>query len=303
MHLVRHSTARGVVLRQHACSPPCLQQQLGLLEGNYNGSGCRGRRMPPHAAAASPDIVQQLGSTTTATASPAQQQPVQEQKHQQQQQRQESGSFNWHRAWYPVAIVSQLHEARPTATQLLGMDMVIWRDGNGSWVVFEDRCPHRLAPLSEGRLEPATGHLMCSYHGWQFDSQGKCTSIPQIGEPAAHAAACSSKRTCAIAYPCQVAQGLLWVWPDAGSPELAAASPPALSSQYGAEGWTLLGGEWFARDLEYGFDTMMENLFDPSHIPFAHHGIMGSASRDKAQPLHITTTVDVTPTGGCRWCC
>eukprot|EP00882_Tetradesmus_deserticola_P014190 GHRQ01015081.1.p1 GENE.GHRQ01015081.1~~GHRQ01015081.1.p1 ORF type:complete len:316 (+),score=77.33 GHRQ01015081.1:348-1295(+) len=165
MHLVRHSTARGVVLRQHACSPPCLQQQLGLLEGNYNGSGCRGRRMPPHAAAASPDIVQQLGSTTTATASPAQQQPVQEQKHQQQQQRQESGSFNWHRAWYPVAIVSQLHEARPTATQLLGMDMVIWRDGNGSWVVFEDRCPHRLAPLSEGRLEPATGHLMCSYHG------------------------------------------------------------------------------------------------------------------------------------------
>ncbi|KAF6258852.1 hypothetical protein COO60DRAFT_1074951 [Scenedesmus sp. NREL 46B-D3] len=163
---------------------------------------------------------------------------------------------------------------------------------------FEDRCPHRLAPLSEGRLEPSTGHLMCSYHGWQFDAQGTCTSIPQIGEPAAHAAACSSKRTCAIAYPSQVAQGLLWVWPDAASAELAAASPPALSSQYGAEGWTLLGGEWFARDLEYGFDTMMENLFDPSHIPFAHHGIMGTASRDKAQPLYITTQVDVTPTGG-----
>jgi phenylpropionate dioxygenase-like ring-hydroxylating dioxygenase large terminal subunit len=37
--------------------------------------------------------------------------------------------------------------------------------------------------------------------------------------------------------------------------------------------------------------------FDPSHIPFAHHGIMGSASRDKALPLNITTTVDVTPAG------
>jgi phenylpropionate dioxygenase-like ring-hydroxylating dioxygenase large terminal subunit len=58
----------------------------------------------------------------------------------------------------------------------------------------------------------------------------------------------------------QVAQGLLWVWPDASSASLAAASPPALSSQYGAEGWTLLGGEWFARDLEYGYDTSMENL-------------------------------------------
>ncbi|WIA39874.1 hypothetical protein OEZ86_013318 [Tetradesmus obliquus] len=176
--------------------------------------------------------------------------------------------------------------------------MVVWKDGSGNWVVFEDRCPHRLAPLSEGRLEPSTGQLMCAYHGWQFDSQGKCTSIPQIGEPAAHAAACSSKRTCAITYPSQVAQGLLWVWPDAASSDLAAASPPALSSQWGAGGWTLLGGEWFARDLEYGYDTMMENLFDPSHIPFAHHGIMGSASRDKAQPLAITTKVDVTAQGG-----
>lgn len=37
--------------------------------------------------------------------------------------------------------------------------------------------------------------------------------------------------------------------------------------------------------------------FDPSHIPFAHHGIMGSASRDKAQPLAITTKVDVTAQG------
>jgi hypothetical protein len=34
-----------------------------------------------------------------------------------------------------------------------------------SWAVFGDRCPHRLAPLSEGRLEPSTGQLMCSYHG------------------------------------------------------------------------------------------------------------------------------------------
>lgn len=65
---------------------------------------------------------------------------------------------------------------------------------------------------------------------------------------------------CACFVPLQVAQGLLWVWPEAASSDLAAASPPALSSQWGAGGWTLLGGEWFARDLEYGYDTMMENL-------------------------------------------
>jgi phenylpropionate dioxygenase-like ring-hydroxylating dioxygenase large terminal subunit len=76
----------------------------------------------PPAAAASPDILEQQRITATATPT---NQP------QQQQQQQESGSFNWHHAWYPVAIVSQLESARPTATKLLGIDMVIWKDGSG----------------------------------------------------------------------------------------------------------------------------------------------------------------------------
>lgn len=42
-----------------------------------------------------------------------------------------------------------------------------------------------------------------------------------------------------------------------------------------------------------------ERRFDPSHIPFAHHKIMGPATRDKVQPLEVTTTADVTPQGVC----
>jgi len=49
----------------------------------------------------------------------------------------------------------------------------------GEWNVFEDACPHRLAALSEGRIDENTGNLMCTYHGWTFDSAGKCTKIPQ----------------------------------------------------------------------------------------------------------------------------
>lgn len=58
----------------------------------------------------------------------------------------------------------------------------------------------------------------------------------------------------------QVRQGLLWVWPESTSPDLAAITPPALTSQWQADGWTMLGGEWFMRDMEYGYDTLMENL-------------------------------------------
>jgi hypothetical protein len=37
--------------------------------------------------------------------------------------------------------------------------------GFGYFRCFEDRCPHRLAPLSEGRIdEQDGGTLMCNYH-------------------------------------------------------------------------------------------------------------------------------------------
>jgi pheophorbide a oxygenase len=76
--------------------------------------------------------------------------------------------FDWRRCWYPVALVESLHTDRPNALKLLGEPLVAWRplsagsaggggggkkEGDGGWVVARDACPHRLAPLSEGRLE------------------------------------------------------------------------------------------------------------------------------------------------------
>jgi hypothetical protein len=40
--------------------------------------------------------------------------------------------------------------------------------------------------------------------GWQFNSQGCCTSIPQIGDAKAEAVACQSKRSRVNAYPVKV---------------------------------------------------------------------------------------------------
>ena len=70
---------------------------------------------------------------------------------------------------------------------LLGLGLVIWKLSNANqYCVFPDQCPHRLAPLSEGRVDEKTGHLMCSYHGWQFDPQGTCTYVPQADESEPH---------------------------------------------------------------------------------------------------------------------
>ncbi|KXZ51973.1 hypothetical protein GPECTOR_11g95 [Gonium pectorale] len=46
-------------------------------------------------------------------------------------------------------------------------------------------------------------------------------------------------------------------------------------------------GNWFARDLPIRYDTLLENLVDPSHVPFAHHGVMAKRSGEKGTSLAL----------------
>ncbi|WP_241329762.1 Rieske 2Fe-2S domain-containing protein, partial [Escherichia coli] len=63
--------------------------------------------------------------------------------------------FDWKEAWYPVHYVQDLDKTKPTKFTLLGKDLVIWWDAQtDSWRTFADQCPHRLVPLSEGRIAP-----------------------------------------------------------------------------------------------------------------------------------------------------
>ncbi|KAL8058069.1 hypothetical protein ABFX02_04G224200 [Erythranthe guttata] len=99
----------------------------------------------------------------------------------------ESQKFDWYANWYPVVPMCDLDKRRPHGKKVMGMDIVIWWDRNeDAWKVFDDSCPHRLAPLSEGRIDQ-WGRLQCVYHGWCFGGAGDCKLIPQAprdGPPA-----------------------------------------------------------------------------------------------------------------------
>ncbi|KAF2937264.1 pheophorbide a oxygenase, chloroplastic-like [Oryza sativa Japonica Group] len=189
--------------------------------------------------------------------------------------------FVWRDHWYPVSLVEDLDPSVPTPFQLLNRDLVIWKDPkSGEWVALDDRCPHRLAPLSEGRIDE-TGCLQCSYHGWSFDGSGACTRIPQAAPEGPEAKAVRSPKACAIKFPTLVSQGLLFVWPDENGWEKATATkPPMLPKEFEDPAFSTVT---IQRDLYYGYDTLMENVSDPSHIEFAHHKVTGR--RDRARPL------------------
>lgn len=87
--------------------------------------------------------------------------------------------FDWYSQWYPLMPVCDLDKKVPHAKRVLGIDVVVWWDRNeNAWKVFDDMCPHRLAPLSEGRIDQ-WGRLQCVYHGWCFGNSGDCKFIPQ----------------------------------------------------------------------------------------------------------------------------
>jgi phenylpropionate dioxygenase-like ring-hydroxylating dioxygenase large terminal subunit len=190
----------------------------------------------------------------------------------------------WQQAWYPVAYLDDLDPANPSAFTLLGDDLVLWFDrAAGSWRAFADVCPHRLVPLSQGRLN-AAGELECPYHGWSFNGSGRCTAIPQAtdGQSIGQRSHCRSYATAA-------AQGLLFVF--SGDAAAAAEAPlplvPVLQEQPGgwADGWTV---QDTFRDLPMDALTLLENVLDVSHVPFTHHATVGR--RENAGPVELELT-------------
>jgi nitrite reductase/ring-hydroxylating ferredoxin subunit len=83
-------------------------------------------------------------------------------------------------AWIPIGSASALASLSPTSIKVMNLDLAVWyREETKQWSVLSDACPHRLAPLSQGRINPETGCIECAYHGWQFDTDGQVQDIPQ----------------------------------------------------------------------------------------------------------------------------
>jgi phthalate 4,5-dioxygenase len=81
--------------------------------------------------------------------------------------------------WLPAAMSAELvADAPPLRLVLLGERLVAFRDTEGRVGVMDHRCPHRCASLFLGRNEE--GGIRCVYHGWKFDTAGRCIDMPSV---------------------------------------------------------------------------------------------------------------------------
>lgn len=167
--------------------------------------------------------------------------------------------------WFIACAADELRE-RPLALRLQGTPLVLYRDANGEPRALLDRCPHRNVPLSLGRCRP-DGTLECAYHGWRFDSNGRCVHIPTL-----RGAVSALARNVATHAVCE-RDGWVWIWSTADE---APSHDPYRFRYLGAPDYATVR---HSADAPATLFSTIENALDVPHTAFLHRGLFRSGSR------------------------
>src|SRR5512135_1443545 len=107
--------------------------------------------------------------------------------------------------WYVVLDSKEVRKGKPIGVTRLGEKMVFWRDNQGKVGCMVDQCPHRGAAFSAGKL--VGNCVQCPFHGFEFDSSGRCRLIPANGRMAEVPKVFKAK-----AYPVLELHNLVYLW-------------------------------------------------------------------------------------------
>jgi len=163
-------------------------------------------------------------------------------------------------AWYQAGWSSELAADAPLVRTILDDPILFYREASGSVAAVLDRCPHRFAPLSAGRV--AAGEVTCGYHGLAFDFTGACTRNP-------HGPVTSRMRV--RAYPVVERHAAIWIW--MGDPGAVDESKlPDLGFIDATPESARISGYMPTRA---NYQLMADNILDLSHADYLHPDTLG----------------------------
>lgn len=179
--------------------------------------------------------------------------------------------------WYIAAFSNEISR-EPMERRLLGIPVALYRRENGAPVAMYGRCPHRYFPLAQGKVHGDA--LVCGYHGFEFQADGKCSSIPSQGTGA---------KFCQPTYEIVERGPLCWIW--MGDPEKSDQGliPPYADFGLDQPGWRHSSANYF--HLKGRSQLLIDNLMDLTHLPYVHYHIAGGdamktpAMTDEERPI------------------
>lgn len=163
--------------------------------------------------------------------------------------------------WYPVSWATDLKSGTIQPIVIWKQAIALYRDMAGQVHAMDNACAHKGIELHQGEVRGS--HLVCPYHGWEFNSEGQCVKIPYFTK--GQKLPCATIRT----YPVREAYGIIWLFP--GCPELVSETPFPYVPEYDNPSFLVIPitGKFHAH-----FSICNENTMDVFH-GFLHRRLNG----------------------------
>jgi phenylpropionate dioxygenase-like ring-hydroxylating dioxygenase large terminal subunit len=167
--------------------------------------------------------------------------------------------------WYIIATTDEFKSKRYINRKLLNQPVLIGLSSDEHFFAIEDRCCHRNVALSLGEFK--NDIFTCGYHGWKYNTKGKCIDIPSMNGKIPETA-------CVNSYPLKVEFGFIWIALETANHEhfqfKELLTEPYIYTRHQFEG-----------DLKF----VSESLFDPFHINHVHKNSIKSFMGDLTSDL------------------
>jgi phenylpropionate dioxygenase-like ring-hydroxylating dioxygenase large terminal subunit len=163
--------------------------------------------------------------------------------------------------WYPVSWGDRVKPGQIISVVIWQQAIAVYRDDLGQLHALEDACPHKGIALHKGEIQGC--HLLCPYHGWEFNGSGECVKIPYF--PPDQKLPTAKARS----YPVREKYNLIWIFP--GDAHLAASVPLPNIPEYDDPEWL---GVPIPAHFQAHFSICNENTIDVFH-GFLHRGLQG----------------------------
>ncbi len=180
-------------------------------------------------------------------------------------------------SWYVAGFSREFPTGEVQGHTIAGRPIVMWRAQDGSVAAFDARCSHKRFPLWAGKLLDGDV-LECAYHGFAYDTTGRCVAIPALHERSDRIPTTTQQQR----FPLLEQDGLVWLWP--GDPALAQDTTPPRTPEIASDDWETLDTE--PMPVAANARLLIENLFDLTHFYPLHAGNIGTLA-DAMVPVEI----------------
>jgi len=171
--------------------------------------------------------------------------------------------------WYPIATSDSVTTEAPVKVQIMGVNLAVFREDDGTPRVLSNVCIHRGASLGDGKNGRGGKTIACPYHGWEYNGEGQCTTIPALGYDAKIPA-----RARVDSYPVEEKYGIIFAF--LGDEPEDTRQPNYVIEEDGQEDWwrdSLVN----VLEMDFTYERSIENGLDVAHNEFVHptHGFEG----------------------------